>query len=392
MIPYSTQNISSKDIKSVVNTLKSKFLTQGPMVQNFENAISKYCKVKHAVAVNSATSALHLACKALGLKKNDWLWTSPNTFVASATCGIHCGAKIDFIDIDSETLNISIENLKNKLELAKKKGKLPKIIIPVHFGGRPNDMISIHKLSKIYGFKIIEDASHALGASYKGSKKKFFKVGSCEHSDITIFSFHPVKIITCAEGGILTTNNSKIANKISLLREHGIVKNISKNIIFSRDEIWNYKQIELGYNFRLSDIHASLGLSQLGKVDIFNQKRNAIANIYQKKLTNYPVKLPSIDKNIYSSYHLFPIRIQDTSPKSRAYIYKTMMNNGIGVNIHYIPVYRQPYFKQLGFKKENFPETEKYFKETISIPIFPSLNQKDQNYVIYNLKCLLKKL
>ena len=305
MIPYSCQEITEDDIVEVEKVLRSDFLTQGPIVPKFEKSVAYYCGASHAIAVNSATSALHIACLALDLGPGDWLWTSPNTFVASANCGRYCGANIDFVDIDPRTYNMSIDALSDKLIKAEKLGKLPKILVPVHFAGQPCDMITIHNLSKRYGFKIIEDASHAIGSSYNQ-----IKVGSCTHSDITVFSFHPVKIITTAEGGMALTNNKDIADKIYRLRTHGITSDETMMKVRPEDEIWNYQQIDLGYNYRMNDIQAALGLNQMKRLDEYVKRRHKIAKYYDTELKNLIVTVPWQAPNVYSSYHLYPILIK----------------------------------------------------------------------------------
>ena len=387
MIPYGRQHITKADITEVEKILRSDFLTQGPTVPRFERLVANYCGASHAVAVNSATSALHIACLALDLRPGDWIWTSPNTFVASANCGRYCGANVDFVDIDPKTYNISIDLLSQKLRIAEKFGKLPKIVIPVHFAGQPCDMQAIHALSKNYGFKIIEDASHAIGSSYNN-----IKTGSCNYSDVTVFSFHPVKIITTAEGGMALTNKEFYANRIRRLRTHGITND--KKLMYSRpkNEIWNYQQIELGFNYRMNDIQAALGLSQMKMLDKRVKQRHKIAKEYDIKLLNLPIELPFQSINSYSSYHLYPLRINDKSNKNTQYnTYNKLRQNGIGVNVHYIPVHRHPYYKKLGFKKNDFPEAEKFHREAISIPIFSSLTEKKQNIIIEYLKKIIKK-
>ena len=382
MIPYGRQEITEDDIIEVKKILRSDFLTQGPTVPRFEKAIASYCGVNHAAAVNSATSALHISCLALGLGPGDLLWTSPNTFVASANCGRYCGADIDFVDIDAETYNMSVDALSEKLIKADKLGKLPKIVVPVHFAGQPCDMISIYDLSKRYGFKIIEDASHAIGASYNK-----IKVGSCTHSDITVFSFHPVKIITTAEGGMALTNNKDIADKISRLRTHGITNDKKKMEERPKNEIWNYQQIELGFNYRMNDLQAALGLNQMKRLDQYIKRRHKIAEHYDIKLKNLPLITPWQLPYVYSSYHLYPILIKDNlSPKTQRQVYDELIKNNIMVNLHYIPVHRQPYYENLGFKKNDFPIAEKLHKEIISIPIYPSIQVEQQDYVLETLK------
>jgi UDP-4-amino-4,6-dideoxy-N-acetyl-beta-L-altrosamine transaminase len=388
MIPYGRQEITEADITEVEKVLRSDFLTQGPMVPRFEQSVANYCGVSYAVAVNSATSALHIACLALDLAPGDWLWTSPNTFVASANCGRYCGANVDFIDIDPKTYNISVELLSEKLKQAEKSGRLPKIVIPVHFAGQPCDMPAIHDLSKHYGFKVIEDASHAIGSSYNK-----IKVGSCAHSDITVFSFHPVKIITTGEGGMALTNNEDYANRIRRLRAHGITND--KELMQPRpeNEIWNYQQIELGFNYRMNDIQAALGLSQMKLLNERVNKRHEIAKLYNTELKNLPVILPWQSPETYSSYHLYPIRIKENiKKKMQLQVYDKLWQNDIKVNLHYTPVHRHPYYENLGFKKNDFPEAEKFHREVISIPMFPTLTNKQQNFVIKSLENIIEKI
>ena len=378
MIPYGRQEITDADIAEVEKVLRSDFLTQGPTVPRFEQYVSKYCNVKYAVAVNSATSALHIACLALDLGPGDWLWTSPNTFVASANCGRYCGANIDFVDIDPKTYNMSVEALSEKLSQAEKSGKLPKIVIPVHFAGQPCDMIAIHKLSKRYNFKIIEDASHAIGASYDK-----IKVGSCVHSEVTVFSLHPVKIITTAEGGMAMTNNKELADSIRRLSTHGITKDKQLMKPRSTNEIWNYQQIQLGFNYRMNDIQAAIGLSQMKRLDKYVRRRNEIANLYDSQFSNLPIVTPWQFPKTFSSYHLYPICIKDDSDKKlQQKIYNRLHENGVAANLHYIPTHRQPYYESLGFKSGDFIESEKFHRRVISLPIFPSLKESDCNKVV----------
>jgi UDP-4-amino-4,6-dideoxy-N-acetyl-beta-L-altrosamine transaminase len=382
MIPYSCQEITEDDIVEVEKVLRSDFLTQGPIVPKFEKSVAYYCGASHAIAVNSATSALHIACLALDLGPEDWLWTSPNTFVASANCGRYCGANIDFVDIDPRTYNMSIDALSDKLIKAEKLGKLPKILVPVHFAGQPCDMITIHNLSKRYGFKIIEDASHAIGSSYNQ-----IKVGSCTHSDITVFSFHPVKIITTAEGGMALTNNKDIADKIYRLRTHGITSDETMMKVRPEDEIWNYQQIDLGYNYRMNDIQAALGLNQMKRLDEYVKRRHKIAKYYDTELKNLIVTVPWQAPNVYSSYHLYPILIKaNLNFKTQKQVYDELRKNDIGVNMHYIPAHRHPYYEQLGFKKNDFPVAEKFHQEAISIPMYAALQDEQQAYIVKILK------
>ena len=385
MIPYSRQEITEEDISEVEKVLRSDFLTQGPIVPTFEKSIASYCGSSFAIAVNSATSALHIACLSLGLGPKDWLWTSPNTFVATANCALYCGAKVDFVDIDPSTYNMSVDALTQKLEESDKLGKLPKVVIPVHFAGQPCDMQSIYELSKRYGFKIIEDASHAIGSTYKK-----LKVGSCTYSDITVFSFHPVKIITTAEGGMALTNDKEIADKIYRLRTHGITRDIEKMKKRSVDEIWNYQQIDLGFNYRMNDIQAALGLSQLKRLDEYVDRRNKLAENYHTKLKNLNITLPFQSAESYSSYHLYPILVENNlNNMSQKKIYQKLRQNKIFVNLHYVPVHRHPYYEILGFKKNDFPEAEKFHQKALSIPMYASLKREEQEYVIKTLNKII---
>ena len=384
MIPYSKQNIANDDIKSVVKVLKSKILTQGKEVIKFEKNIAKFVGSKYSIAVSSASAALHLSCLALELKKNEILWTVPNTFIASASCALHCQAGVDFVDIDEATSNISIDKLKAKLIIAKKKKCLPKVLVPVHFAGQPTQQKEIYNLSKKYKFKIIEDASHSLGAFHKKER-----VGSCKWSDLTVFSFHPVKPITTAEGGIITTNNKKYYEKLIKLRNHGISRNYNELKIKSN---WYYEQQLLGFNYRMNEIQASLGTSQLKKIKKFNDKRNMIANFYYTHLKKLPIKLPLINKENYSSFHLFVIKA-DRNIIKRSYdkIYKDLIAKGLGVNLHYLPVHLHPVFKKLGFKKGDFPISEKHASSAFSIPVFYTLKNNELKKIVKILKKVFSK-
>ena len=386
MIPYGRQEITKEDILEVEKVLRSDFLTQGPIVPKFEQKVADYCNSNFAIAVNSATSALHIACLALNLGPNDYLWTSPNTFVASANCGLYCGANIDFVDIDPKTYNMCADILSDKLIKAEKQGNLPKIVIPVHFAGQPCDMEKIYELSKKYGFRIIEDASHAIGASYDNNK-----VGSCKYSDITIFSFHPVKIITTGEGGMALTNDENLSNHMRRLSTHGITKD--KELMHSRpnNEIWNYQQIELGFNYRLTDIQAALGLSQLNRLDGYVKIRHRIAEFYNSELNDLDIQLPFQSERSHSSYHLYPIRTKIyLKPRTQKKIYDALQENDIAANILYIPVHRQPYYENLGFKLGDFPEAEQFHREVICLPMFPKLTKEQQTKVVKSLKLILK--
>ena len=387
IIPYGRQDINQTDIDAVVSVLQSDFLTQGPIVPAFEKAVDDYCKVQHAVAVNSATSALHIACLALGVGKGDIVWTTPITFVASANCALFCGAKVDFVDIDPKTYNLSVERLQEKLLEAKKAGTLPKVVIPVHLCGQACDMAGIHALSKRYGFKIIEDASHAIGGRYKDEP-----VGNCRYSDITVFSFHPVKIITTGEGGMALTNDSQLAKLMRLLRSHGITSDVSEMHTRPPQELWNYQQIDLGFNYRMTDIHAALGLSQLQRLNEFVDKRHTIAKRYDQMLSDIPVITPCQRPESYSSYHLYVIRLRlGEINKTHRQVYDALRTAGILVNLHYIPVYRQPYYEKAGFINGYCQEAEKYYSETISIPMYPGLTEDQQNYVVAEIETAISR-
>ena len=381
-IKYGRQEVTQDDIAAVVQVLNSELLTQGPVVPAFEKALCDYTGSNHSIAVNSATSALHIACMALDLGPGDTLWTCPNTFVASSNCAIYCGAMVDFVDMDPKTYNMDIEQLESKLKKAKINNNLPKVLVPVHLSGQSCQMQEIHELSKEYGFKIIEDASHAIGGSYMHSK-----VGSCQFSDITVFSFHPVKIITTGEGGAALTNNSDLANKLVKLRSHGITADQAEMDIRPEDEIWNYQQVCLGYNYRMTDIAAALGLSQLKRVDLIIKKRNEIASRYNQELADLPLSTPWQHPDTLSSYHLYIIQLNlNKIKKTQPEIYDELRNSGILVNLHYIPVYRQPFYESMGFEAGYCPESEAYHQRALSIPMYSSLSLDDQNYVIETLK------
>jgi UDP-4-amino-4,6-dideoxy-N-acetyl-beta-L-altrosamine transaminase len=380
-IPYGKQDINQADIDAVIEVLRSDFLTQGPKVPVFEERVANYCGAQHAIAVNSATSALHIACLALGVGKGDIVWTTPITFVASANCALYCGAAIDFVDIDPRTYNLSPVKLKEKLEQAEKSGKLPKVVIPVHLCGQPCDMEAIHELSRIYGFRIIEDASHAIGGKYKDEL-----IGNCRYSDITIFSFHPVKIITSGEGGMALTNDSELAGRMQRYRSHGITSNPEQMVPRPDNEIWNYQQITLGYNYRMTDIHAALGISQMQRIDEFVSKRHAIAERYDELLGDLPLTTPWQHTDSYSSYHLYVIRLKlDQIVKTHHQVYDALREAGILVNLHYIPVYRQPYYEKMGFSAGYCPEAEQYYFEVLSLPMYPGLTEEQQEQVVAEL-------
>lgn len=367
-IPYGRQDISDEDISSVVATLKSEHLTQGPQVTEFEKKVALYAGANFGVAVNSATSALHIACLALGVTKGDLVWTSPITFVASANAALYCGATIDFVDIDPCTYNMSVDALQLKLAAAKREGQLPKVLIPVHLAGQSCDMKAIHALGQEYQFKIIEDASHAIGAEYLGEK-----VGSCAYSDICVFSFHPVKIITSAEGGIALTNNALLAERMNLFRTHGITRDIDLMGGVS-DGPWYYQQIALGFNYRMTELQAALGKSQMSRLEQFVQERRRLAREYDALLANLPIQLPYQHSNSLSAFHLYPIWVnQKALGVSRKSIFEKLRAQNIGVNVHYIPVHLQPYYQKIGFKVGQFPEAEKYYAGAISIPLYVGL-------------------
>ena len=394
MIPYARQDITQDDINAVTEVLQSDWLTQGPMVERFENAVSSYANSKYAVAVNSATSALHIACLALGVKPNDWVWTSPNTFVSSANCAIYCGAKVDFVDIDPQTYNISVSQLEIKLKKAEVENKLPKVVIPVHFAGQPCEMFKIYELSKKYNFKIIEDASHAIGSSYsiadnKNKKILPIKVGSCEHSDITVFSFHPVKIITTGEGGMALTNQEELNERIRMFHSHGVIRDEEK-MTHKSDGPWYYQQIDLGYNYRMNDMQAALGYQQMKRLDTYVSLRNKIAQRYDEALENLPLNRPFQLTKTYSAFHLYVITLhKNYNRKNHHDIFQELRKRGVGVNLHYIPVHTQPYYTKMGFNVGDYPVAEDYYDRAISLPMYPSLPKKDQDFVIESLKeCL----
>ena len=385
MIPYGRQDITQSDIDAVIEVLQSDFLTQGPKVPVFEQLVATKVGAKHAVAVNSATSALHIACMALGLGEGDWLSTTSITFVASANCGLYCGAQIDFIDIDPRTYNLCSKALEEKLVAAKRDGKLPKILVAVHLCGQPCDMKSIHKLSQLYGFKVIEDASHAIGGKYQGEY-----VGNSRYSDITVFSFHPVKIITTAEGGIALTNDDQLAEKMNLFRSHGITRE-QDLMTHESDGPWYYQQIELGYNYRMTELQAALGISQLARLDAYVNRRHELATRYDNLLQDLMVTKPWQQPESYSGLHLYVIRLQpDRISATHHQVFVSLREKGIGVNLHYIPVHLQPYFQNMGFKMGDYPEAERYYSEAISLPMYQGLTDLQQNEVVRILESVLK--
>ena len=384
MIPYGRQTISDADIESVVQVLRSDFLTQGPQVPAFEDAVAKHVGVPYAVAVNSATSALHMACSALGLGPGDWLWTSPNSFVASSNCALYCGAQVDFIDIDPCTYNICSEALSEKLFAAKKSGRLPKVVIPVHFAGQSCDMQAISALSKEYGFKVVEDASHAIGGRYQNTF-----IGACEHSDITVFSFHPVKIITTAEGGLLTTRDAGIAQRLSDLRSHGITREAAR-LERQNQGAWYYEQQSLGFNFRMTELQAALGLSQMTELERFVARRHALVARYEKGLAGLPLARPWQHPDAYSAIHLYVIQGTEEARMDRRTLFDALRAAGVLVNVHYIPIHLQPHYQKMGFKPGDFPNAEAYYERAISLPLYAGLTEADQDYVIAKLRELLQ--
>jgi len=386
MIPYGRQDIRDEDVEAVVDVLRSEYLTQGPVPQRFEEALSAFVGSAHAVSVNSATSALHVACLSLGLGPGDILWTVPNTFVASANCGRYCGAAVDFVDIDPHTWNLSVSSLRDKLNAARASNRLPKILVAVHFAGQPTDQEEIWKLAQEFGFRIIEDASHAIGAQRHGER-----VGNCRWSDISIFSFHPVKIVTSGEGGVATTNDAKLAASMRLLRSHGITRDSSllhKPALFIGDSApgWYYEQQGLGFNYRMTDIQAALGLSQLARVDEYVTRRNELARHYQSALAHLPIELPTIRPENTSAFHLYVVRFfGKMAGAKRQEVYDAMKGESIGVNVHYSPVHLQPYYRQLGFGEGHCPEAERYGQTALTIPLFPTMTTTDQEHVITTL-------
>ncbi len=381
IIPYSTQNINNSDVKSVLNTLQSGFLSQGPKTLEFEKEVAKLTNSKYAVSANSATSGLHLICLALGLNKKDTVWVSSISFVATANCAAHCGSKIDFVDVNKDTFNICVQSLEKKLKIAKLKKKLPKVLIVVHLGGLPSEMDKIFKLSKKYNFLIIEDASHALGSKYNNNL-----IGSCKHSIATVFSFHPVKIATTAEGGVVTTNSKELNKNLRIFREHGIVR--SKKYFKNKKNKFGlyYEQQNLGYNFKLSELHASLGLSQIKRLNFFTKTRNKLRDKYVKELSSLPIRFQIIPKNYYSSFHLMIIRI---NKNLRNKLFDFLKNNNIKTNVHYLPIFLHPYYYQKKYNKHI--NSINYYNEALSIPLYVNLNKNDQSKVINLIKKFFKR-
>jgi len=380
MIPYGRQDITDEDVDAVIKTLKSDFLTQGPVIEEFEKKFAAYCGVKYAVAISSCTAGLHLACLALDLGRGGKLWTVPNTFVASANCGLYCGADVDFVDIDPDTWNISVPALEEKFKAAQASGTLPDILVPVHFSGQSCDMKAIKALSDRYGFKIVEDAAHCTGASYDGRK-----VGDCRYSDMAVFSLHPVKIITTGEGGVITTNSEETYKRLLRLRTHGITRNPAE-MTRKPDGPWYFEQLDLGYHYRITDIQAALGLSQMARMDGYVKRRQELVARYNKKLAGLKLKLPTVSKDCVSSWHLYVVRVDASR---RREIFDKLRADGIGANVHYIPVHTHPYFKELGFKEGMYPEGERYYAEAITLPLYPALTEEQQDYICDRLAAAL---
>lgn len=377
MIPYGRQHITEADIEAVVDVLRSDFLTQGPAVPAFELAVAAQVGVRHALAVNSATSALHIACLALRLGPGDRLWTVPNTFVASANCGRYCGAEVDFVDIDPDSWNLSVTALRAKLVQARQDGLLPKVLVPVHFAGQPTDQEAIWALAQEFGFKVLEDASHAIGASRRGER-----AGNCKWSDITVFSFHPVKIITTGEGGMALTNDAELAGRMEMLRSHGITRDTAK-FTQATSGPWHYEQQALGYNYRMTDIQAALGSSQLARLDSYVERRNLLARRYDDLLRGLPLQLPIVLAGNRSAFHLYVVRVKNNARgRTREQVFSELRRGGIGVNVHYMPVHLQPYYRQLGFADGAFPAAESYASEAITLPLYPQLTEEGQDQVV----------
>lgn len=384
MIPYGRQDISEDDIAVVCEVLKSDFLTQGPAIERFERKVAEHCGVRHAVAVSNATAALHIACLALDLGPSDLAWTTPNTFVASANCARYCGADVDFVDIDAANWNLSPERLAEKLAEANRLGRLPKVLIPVHFSGQSCNMEAIGMLARKYGIAVIEDASHAIGARYDGAM-----TGSCQYSDCAVFSFHPVKIVTTGEGGVVVTNRDDLANRLRRLRSHGITRDAGLMAEHNPGP-WHYEQIELGYNYRMTDIQAALGASQMDRLDAFVTRRRELAARYASLLADLPLQLPLQDSRVQSSWHLYVVRLRlDQIERSHREVFDALRAAGIGVNLHYIPVHLQPYYRALGFAPGHCPEAERYHREAISLPLYPGLSERDQDYIAATLRQLI---
>lgn len=387
MVPYGRQDIQDSDIDAVLEVLQSDFLTQGPVVPMFEDAVAQYSGARHAVAVNSATSALHIALMAMDVGAGDIVWTSPNTFVASSNAALYCGATVDFVDIDPVTYNMSVTALAEKLASADQNGQLPKVVIPVHLAGQPCDMAAIHELAQKYSFKVVEDASHAIGGRHHDQP-----IGSCIYSDVTVFSFHPVKIVTTAEGGMALTNDDDLARKMALYRSHGITRD-PVLMTTASDGPWYYQQITLGYNYRMTDLQAALGVSQMRRIDDYIIRRHDIASRYNRELSDLPLTAPEQADHGHSAYHLYVIRLDldAIAPLTHSQVFQALRDHGILVNLHYIPVHTQPYYQAMGFRWGDFPNAEDYYRNAISIPMFPAMTDDNQTQVIEALRKILKK-
>jgi UDP-4-amino-4,6-dideoxy-N-acetyl-beta-L-altrosamine transaminase len=384
-IPYGKQDINQSDIDAVIEVLRSDYLTQGPAVERFERLVADYCGVKYAVAVASATAGLHIACLSVGLGAGDRLWTVPNTFVASANCGLYCGAEVDFVDINPKTYNLDVDALAAKLELAAAKGELPKVLIPVHFAGQSCDMEAVRKLSQQYEFQVIEDAAHGIGGRYRDRP-----IGSCDFSELTVFSFHPVKIITTAEGGMILTNREDLYEKLIRLRTHGITRD-PRFMQGDSHGSWYYQQLELGFHYRITDLQAALGASQMSRLDSFVRRRHELVARYNLGLKNLPLTIPYQSSDTYPSWHLYVIRLDlEHLDRSHRDVFEDLRRAGIGVNLHYIPVHTQPYYQDLGFTWGQFPEAEKYYREAISLPLYATLTEEQQDLVMVTLRKVLK--
>ena len=383
-IPYGRQDVSEDDVRAVIEVLQSDWLTQGPAIEKFEQTVADYCGAKYAVAVSSGTAALHLSCLALGLGKGDIYWTSPNTFVATANCALYCGAKVDFVDIDPKTYNISVAALEEKLRQAEKAGKLPKILAPVHFSGQPCEMAQIKALSEQYGFSVLEDACHAIGADYKNTK-----IGSCAYSDAVVFSFHPVKIVTAGEGGMVVTNDEKIFEPLKRFRNHGIIR--EEKEVTDKIRPWFYEQVALGYNYRITDIQAALGASQALRIEGFIAKRREVAEKYARELDGLPVIVPWQSPDSRSAYHLFVIRLDPAkTSRNRRDVLNLLREKNIGAHVHYIPVHTHPYYREMGFRPDDFPEAEEYYQNAITLPLFQNLTEEQRQYIVQTLSDILQ--
>lgn len=380
MIPYGRQDINDDDVRAVIEVLRSDWLTQGPAVERFEQQVAAYCGARHAVALSNATAALHLACLAAGLGPGDLLWTSPNTFVASANCALYCGARPGFVDIDPATLNLDVDALEQRLRAARTNGQLPKLVVPVHFAGQSCDMARIAELAREYGFSVIEDAAHAIGARYQGAP-----VGGCRFSAMTVFSFHPVKIVTSGEGGMVLTNSDTLYRQLLLLRSHGITR-APEQLQGASDGPWYYEQQALGFNYRITDIQAALGASQMGRIDAFVARRQQLARRYDALLADLPLVLPHCHPDAESATHLYVVRLRlDRVKASQRQVFEALRARAIGVNLHYIPVHTQPYYRELGFAAGDFPQAEQYYREALTLPLFPGLSEAEQDQVVHAL-------